>query len=325
MTSNDHYLARGPRVGIRPFTAADRDTFTALARESTGLHRPWLFPPATDADYDGYLAKLQEPLREGFLICEHGAGEHGGERIAGYVTINNIVHGAFRCGAIGYGAFAHSAGRGLMSEGLRLVLHHAFEVMGLHRLEVNIQPANAASLALVRRAGFRYEGYSPDFLFIDGAWRDHERWAITHDTAEKPVLGRTVPVFRIFDTAKAHEFYVGYLGCTVDWEHRFEPGMPLYTQVSRGALVLHLSEHHGDATPGSTVYTELTGVRELHAELAAKDYPSLRPGLEQDEIGTSLTLTDPFGNRLRFNEPPGAGAMGTKGTAAEGGATAPCG
>ncbi|UKY53672.1 glyoxalase superfamily protein [Streptomyces inhibens] len=126
------------------------------------------------------------------------------------------------------------------------------------------------------------------------------------------VFRRTVPVFRIFDVAKAHEFYVDYLGCTVDWEHRFEPGMPLYTQVSRGDLVLHLSEHHGDATPGSTVYTELSGVRELHAELAGKDYPYLRPGLEQDEIGTCLTLTDPFGNRLRLNEPhpDGAGPTG---------------
>ncbi|WP_328383006.1 VOC family protein [Streptomyces sp. NBC_00400] len=117
------------------------------------------------------------------------------------------------------------------------------------------------------------------------------------------VFHRTVPVFRIFDVAKAHEFYVDYLGCSIDWEHRFEPGMPLYTQVSRGDLVLHLSEHHGDATPGSTLYTELNGVHALHAELSAKSYPYLRPGLEQDETGTSLTLTDPFGNRLRFNEP----------------------
>ncbi|MFG2223142.1 glyoxalase superfamily protein [Streptomyces sp. NPDC048644] len=119
------------------------------------------------------------------------------------------------------------------------------------------------------------------------------------------VFHRTVPVLRIFDVAKAHEFYVGYLGCAVDWEHRFEPGMPLYTQVSRGGLVLHLSEHHGDATPGSGLYLELTGVRALHAELAAKSYPYLRPGLEHDETGTTLTLTDPFGNRLRFTEPGG--------------------
>ncbi|UNO43723.1 glyoxalase superfamily protein [Streptomyces sp. MST-110588] len=118
-------------------------------------------------------------------------------------------------------------------------------------------------------------------------------------------ISRAVPILRIFDVAKAHEFYLDHLGCSVDWEHRFAPGMPLYTQVSRGDLVLHLSEHHGDATPGSAVYVELEGVRALHAELAAKQYAFLAPELEEDgEIGTSLTLTDPFGNRLRFNEPP---------------------
>ncbi|WP_051871639.1 GNAT family N-acetyltransferase [Streptomyces sclerotialus] len=173
---SDLYLARGPRVGIRPFRSEDRAEFTARARESTGLHRPWLFPPADEAAYDAYLDRLREPQREGFLICELADG-----RIAGYLTINNIVHGGFRCGAAGYGAFAHAAGRGLMSEGLQLVLGYAFGPLGLHRIEVNVQPENTASIALARRNGFRKEGYSPDFLFVDGAWRDHERWAITSE------------------------------------------------------------------------------------------------------------------------------------------------
>ena len=115
---------------------------------------------------------------------------------------------------------------------------------------------------------------------------------------------RVIPILRIFDVAKAREFYVDYLGFGVDWEHRFEEGLPLYMQVSRGALALHLSEHHGDGTPGTTVHVETRGVRELHAELSAKDYPYLRPGIEENEIGTCITLLDPFGNRLRLNEPP---------------------
>jgi ribosomal-protein-alanine N-acetyltransferase len=69
-------------------------------------------------------------------------------------------------------------------------------------------------------------------------------------------------------------------------------------------LTLHLTEHHGDACPGSTAYVAAAGVRELHAELAAKDYPYLRPGIGESEIGTGLELIDPFGNRLRINEPP---------------------
>ncbi|MFI7101330.1 GNAT family N-acetyltransferase [Streptomyces sp. NPDC050161] len=172
----DRYLAQGPRAGIRPFTPEDREEFTRRAQESAALHRPWLFPPSDTAGYDAYLAKLQEPVREGYLICACDDGA-----LAGYLTINNIVHGGFRCGAIGYGAFAHAAGRGLMTEGLHLVLRHAFDVLGLHRLEANIQPGNERSLALVRRAGFRLEGFSPDFLFIDGTWRDHERWALTSE------------------------------------------------------------------------------------------------------------------------------------------------
>jgi ribosomal-protein-alanine N-acetyltransferase len=115
---------------------------------------------------------------------------------------------------------------------------------------------------------------------------------------------KVIPILRIFDIAKAREFYVDYAGFTVDWEHRFDPDLPLYMQVSRDRLVLHLSEHFGDGTPGTTVYVETRGVVELHAELHAKDYGYLRPGLETDEIGTCLTLLDPFGNTLRLNEPP---------------------
>ncbi len=166
------YLARGERVAIRLLERSDRAEYTRKARENAEAHRPWLFPPATDADYDGYLDRLTEPVREGFAICLADTGE-----LAGYTTINNIVHGSFRCGALGYGAFLR--GRGLVTEGVGLVIRHAFGPMGLHRLEVNIQPGNKASIALVERLGFRLEGLSPDFLHVDGAWRDHQRWAIT--------------------------------------------------------------------------------------------------------------------------------------------------
>ena len=116
------------------------------------------------------------------------------------------------------------------------------------------------------------------------------------------VFLKTIPILRSFDEKKAREFYVAYAGFAVDWEHRFEPGMPLYMQVSRGDLVLHVSEHHADATPGSCVFIEMSGLRAFHAELQAKDYPNLRPGLENLPWGLSMSLTDPFGNKLRFND-----------------------
>lgn len=122
-------------------------------------------------------------------------------------------------------------------------------------------------------------------------------------------VDHVVPVLRIFDIAKAHEFYVDYLGCTVDWEHRFSPDAPRYLQVSRGSLVLHLSEHHGDGTPGGLVHVYATGVRELHTELAAREYPFLAPGIGpsagESLEGASIELLDPFGNILRIDERPG--------------------
>ncbi|MFR0356164.1 GNAT family N-acetyltransferase [Streptomyces sediminimaris] len=173
------YLAEGPRVGIRPFSHEDGAEFTARARESKQLHQPWLFPPDSPSAYTAYAGRLiADPAKAGFLVCEK-EGEHGAGAIAGFININNIVEGGFRCGALGYGAFAHAAGRGLMREGLDLVVDHAFGPMRLHRLEINVQPLNAASIALARSCGFRLEGFSPKMIHVDGAWRDHERWAIT--------------------------------------------------------------------------------------------------------------------------------------------------
>jgi ribosomal-protein-alanine N-acetyltransferase len=97
------------------------------------------------------------------------------------VNLNEIVRGAFHSAYLGYYGFVPHAGQGYMAEGLRLALRHAFRRLGLHRLEANIQPGNRASRALVRRLGFRREGYSPRYLKIGGRWRDHERWAIVRE------------------------------------------------------------------------------------------------------------------------------------------------
>jgi len=112
-----------------------------------------------------------------------------------------------------------------------------------------------------------------------------------------------VPVLRIFDVDRAKEFYVDWLGCSVDFEHRFDAESPLYMQVSRGDLVLHLSEHSGDGTPGSTVYITACGVPELHRELQARPYKYLNPGLGTGVTGgPCVELLDPFGNTLRIEE-----------------------
>lgn len=114
---------------------------------------------------------------------------------------------------------------------------------------------------------------------------------------------QTIPILRIFDIAKAREFYLGFLGFELDWEHRFEPDAPAYLQLSRGNCVLHLTEHHGDCCPGSTVFLRVSGLEAFHREIASRGYPYMRPGIERAPWNAKLMeVTDPFGNRLRFNE-----------------------
>jgi hypothetical protein len=114
---------------------------------------------------------------------------------------------------------------------------------------------------------------------------------------------RVVPIFRIFDYKKAIEFYVDWLGFKIDWEHKFDENSPIYMQVSRGEIVLHLSEHHGDCAPGSKAYIETTKVTEYHKELSAKNYRFNHPGLEIAPWNAPcMEVIDPFSNKLLFTE-----------------------
>jgi ribosomal-protein-alanine N-acetyltransferase len=151
----------------------DREEFLSLMRESRGFHRPWAAVPIDDARFDSYLADARKPDYEPLLVrrCEDDA-------IIGFFNISQITHGRLQSAYLGYAVGRRYAGQGYMREGIDLALRHAFVVLGLHRLEANIQPGNEASLALARSAGFRREGYSPRYLKISGRWRDHERWAI---------------------------------------------------------------------------------------------------------------------------------------------------
>lgn len=91
---------------------------------------------------------------------------------------------------------------------------------------------------------------------------------------------QTIPILRIFDVARAREFYLDFLGFRLDWEHRFQAELPLHMQVSKAGCVLHLTEHHGDATPGSSVFLRVSGLEAFHAELAKKRYAYAQPAIE---------------------------------------------
>lgn len=152
--------------------------------------------------------------------------------------------------------------------------------------ERNVALGEAQALHLVATQ-FGYDDWNGLAAMIDAAEPSPR-------PADAICIQPAIPILRIFSVDKAMEFYRDFLGFTVDWEHRFGPDMPLYCQVSRSGIQLHLSEHAGDASPGAR--------KALHAELTAKKYPYMRPGLEQAPWGLEVSVIDPFSNRITFCE-----------------------
>lgn len=161
------------RVIIKAPVRDDLPVFLAAVRRSRSLHHPWVSPPSTPAAFAAYLKRLSSDSHHGFLIVAKSTGD-----LVGVINLSNLIRGAFQNAFLGYYAFMPYAGKGLMVEGMQLVLGYAFHKLKLHRLEANIQPGNHASLAFVRRCGFVHEGFSRRYLKIYGRWRDHDRWAI---------------------------------------------------------------------------------------------------------------------------------------------------
>jgi len=108
------------------------------------------------------------------------------------------------------------------------------------------------------------------------------------------------PIIRILSEPEARQYYVDYLGFTMEWEHRFEDGMPLYAQIRRSDLVLHLSGHAGDAIPGANVFVPVNDIEALHRDLSSREYGFPTPAIVDLPWGRQIQIADPFGNRLRF-------------------------
>jgi ribosomal-protein-alanine N-acetyltransferase len=167
-------LEVGNRVEVRKLRVEDQGVFLAMVAASRSLHAPWTYPPADPTAFRALVA------RGGSVDFVSLVGWRTDDRtLVAMVNLSQIVRGSFQSCYCGFYANAANAGQGLTHETLELSLRYAFTTQGLHRVEANVQPSNAASLRLVRRVGFRHEGFSPRYLHIDGAWRDHERFAIT--------------------------------------------------------------------------------------------------------------------------------------------------
>lgn len=173
------------RVTIRPPGPTDAEAHRAAVLRSVDHLKPW-----NPVDPDGFaeLLRRQGSDLRTFLIIND---EDGG--IVGKCNVANIVRARFRNAALGYDSYVPYNGTGRMTEGLRLVVDRCFTSypngLGLHRLEISVQPDNSRSVAMAKRLGFRHEGFSPRMLYINDAWRDHERFAMTAEEWPGPTAG----------------------------------------------------------------------------------------------------------------------------------------
>jgi ribosomal-protein-alanine N-acetyltransferase len=166
----------GSRLIVRPVAPDDEREFLSAARASEEFHRPYAFLPLDEEEFADYLRRFDQVQAHGFVLRLLGSDE-----LVGYINISHIIRGSYQRGTLGYGVFLPHHRRGYMTEGLRLVIRHAFETLSLHRLEAEIQPANKPSLRLVELLGFEREGLARGLIRIEGEWKDHERWSLRYD------------------------------------------------------------------------------------------------------------------------------------------------
>jgi [ribosomal protein S5]-alanine N-acetyltransferase len=158
---------------VRALSANDREAFILAAKASADLHRPWARPPTTASAFDTYLARTVH----GTASCLAILTDEG--ELAGVYNLSEIVRGSFQNAYLGYYAFVPHAGTGVMRAAMSSVFVHAFDELGLHRLQANVQPDNERSRRLLVATGWREEGFAERYLQIDGTWRDHVMYAIT--------------------------------------------------------------------------------------------------------------------------------------------------
>jgi [ribosomal protein S5]-alanine N-acetyltransferase len=166
----------GKIVYLRFPRLIDSKELIELNKLSDSFHKGLVNPPKDQEAFEAFFQKNETPANESLLICETG-----NDLIAGAINLSQIFRAGFQNAYLGYYLGEKFAGRGFGTEAIALIVKFAFDKLNLHRLEANIQPHNFASIAVVKKNGFTKEGFSKDYLQIEGEWRDHERWAIVND------------------------------------------------------------------------------------------------------------------------------------------------
>ncbi len=168
-----HTIARGEKVELQLPSSSHRKLFVDFVRRNKNFHEPWVYVSGDPKYFDLYLRRMKMGKMIGFFVFTKEENE-----FIGVINLNSIRLDPFGSASLGYYADEKMSGKGYMKEAIRLVLRHAFQKIGLNRVEVNVQPGNEASIGLVKAAGFTKEGFSRKFLKIGDEYRDHERWAI---------------------------------------------------------------------------------------------------------------------------------------------------
>jgi ribosomal-protein-alanine N-acetyltransferase len=169
-------LSTGDKVHILPAVSGLKADYFEFIEENSAYHKPWVYLTASELHFKYYLKSNKSGTTQGCFIYTNDS-----KKLVGVININNILMGAVSSASLGYYNAEKYSGAGLMAEGMVLVLDYAFKVLGLNRIEANIQPNNLPSIKLVKRLGFRKEGFSPKYLKIGDEFKDHERWAILKD------------------------------------------------------------------------------------------------------------------------------------------------
>ncbi|PCJ32669.1 MAG: hypothetical protein COA93_09085 [Alphaproteobacteria bacterium] len=166
-------LGIGKKCYIEAPTRKKMAAYKDFLHRNESYHRPWVYHSFKQEYYEHYLKRIKNGMLQGCFVIDSQT-----DNLVGIININNILLGPMRMASLGYYGDEAYAGKGYMAEGMTLAIKYAFESLGLHRLEANIQPGNTPSIRLVQKLGFRKEGFSPKYLQIGGKWCDHERWAI---------------------------------------------------------------------------------------------------------------------------------------------------
>jgi GrpB-like predicted nucleotidyltransferase (UPF0157 family)/RimJ/RimL family protein N-acetyltransferase len=265
-------------VIIREPKIEDRESFISAMQRSQSLHHPRVKAPTTDKEFDEYFKRYQQSNQKSFLVY-NAAGN-----IAGVFNINEIVRGLFQNAYLGFYGVVDYAGKGYMSAGLKLVLAKAFNELDLHRIEANIQPENTQSIQLVKKNGFRCEGFSPRYLKIDNQWCGHEHWAMT---VEDFIMNNK----EVLD--KDHVEIVSY---NQEWPHQAQIEIDKVRAIFPGKSIIDIQHVGSTAIPG------LSAKPIIDIQVAARSLDEMKviavPALQK--IGYEYWADNPDPERMFF-------------------------